>query len=669
MKLSVKIGIGFGLVLLISAVVGLAGWRGLSNVMEIVAIDDLGQKCTVALNGCATARRDFARYGFAETGRDRKTAPERWQTSYEQLRAHLTSLGAQVGLTAEYRQMIAGALTASDAYKQAFAEQLAGRRNKDAAFGAWRELGFKITGEIDAANSIMLPLRDAAEARRDLASYSRWNRMSEQLSLAVVEPFLLLRISAIYLVVTNADAEWNNYQTQLKKARDGVASWQALVRGDARLEAAGQRTAAQLAAYEAAGEQYHQGILAERKAEDDMAESANNIVALIEQLAHALREDMRAMAAQANLLMLLVTLIAIAIGITLAVVLTRGIVRPINRVIENLGAGADQTASAATQVSSASQSLAQAASEQAASVEESSSSMEEIASMTRQNGGNAQHASALMNETAGRVEKGQESMGKLTSAIEAIKKSSNETAKIVKTIDEIAFQTNLLALNAAVEAARAGEAGRGFSVVAEEVRNLAQRSAEAARNTAELIDSSVRDAENGVAVTRESVEALGAITQAAEKVKHLVNEIAAASQEQTQGLDQVNQAIGQMDTITQQNAAYAEESASAAEELNAQTEQLRSMVADLHLLVGGSLEHRAPAVEHLTAVSHKALGAAAAGPYRKREGRPQLTTPVSARRHRGDAPKPATDVHHNGAGGGDSFPLDAAEDQEVLAKF
>ena len=281
-----------------------------------------------------------------------------------------------------------------------------------------------------------------------------------------------------------------------------------------------------------------------------------------------------------------------AIGVT-AIVLTallvaNSIAKPIGRIIEGLTQGAEQTSSASGQVSSASQSLAQGTSEQAATVEEVTSSIEEMSSMTKQNATNADEAKSLAaNATAG-TERGTEAMGRMSTAIEDIKKSSDETAKIIKTIDEIAFQTNLLALNAAVEAARAGEAGKGFAVVAEEVRNLAQRSAQAARDTADMIEGSVKNADNGVAISGEVATLLDEIAGNNSKVNDLVGEIAAASNEQAQGIEQINTAVGQMDQVTQSNAANAEESASASEELSAQAEQLSQMVEDLQGVVGGS---------------------------------------------------------------------------------
>jgi methyl-accepting chemotaxis protein len=285
-------------------------------------------------------------------------------------------------------------------------------------------------------------------------------------------------------------------------------------------------------------------------------------------------------------------LIATVIGVTLAVFLgiliSRGINKALKLIIASLSSGAEQVASASAQVASVSQDLAQGTSEQASSLEETSASLEEISSMTKQNVDNANSANNMSGEANRIADQGVEAMKRMSEAIDKIKHSSDDTAKIIKTIDEIAFQTNLLALNAAVEAARAGEAGKGFAVVAEEVRNLAQRSAEAAKSTSALIEEARVNADEGVNVSQEVGENLGSIRDTAAQVASLISQIAAACNEQNQGIGQISKAVSEMDKVTQQNAASSEEAASAAEEVSAQTEEVNEIVRRLSSMVGGA---------------------------------------------------------------------------------
>jgi len=278
---------------------------------------------------------------------------------------------------------------------------------------------------------------------------------------------------------------------------------------------------------------------------------------------------------------------AVALGALLMYLVSRSITRPIQQVSAELDHCSSETISAAGQVSDASQSLAQGSTEQAASLEETSASLEEMSSMTKRNAESATRANDLARAARASADTGSNEMQAMSLAMTEIKASSDDIAKIIKTIDEIAFQTNILALNAAVEAARAGEAGAGFAVVAEEVRALAQRSAVAAKETADKIEGAITKTAQGVEISGQVTKRLAEIMEKVRQVDALIGEVATASREQNQGVGQINHAIGQMDQVVQTNAACAEESAAAAEELSAQALSLNAIIATLHQLVDG----------------------------------------------------------------------------------
>lgn len=278
----------------------------------------------------------------------------------------------------------------------------------------------------------------------------------------------------------------------------------------------------------------------------------------------------------------------LVVTVTVSVWISESTGRSLRAVIADLGAGSRQITSAAEHVSAASQTLAEGSGIQAASLEETSASLEEMSSMTRRNADSATQANTLARAARESADAGAADMQAMGLAMGEIKRSSDDIAKIIKTIDEIAFQTNILALNAAVEAARAGEAGAGFAVVAEEVRALAQRSAVAAKETASKIEAAIGKTAQGVVISNQVNARLAEIVGKVREVDVLIKEVATASREQNQGVGQINGAVSQMDRVVQSNAAAAEEGAAAAEELNAQAHTFNEIIDQLQQLVAGS---------------------------------------------------------------------------------
>ena len=311
---------------------------------------------------------------------------------------------------------------------------------------------------------------------------------------------------------------------------------------------------------------------------NEMAAAINEHIMTDQQMLAAARNTRTAVIA--------ISIIGMLIGLILALIITRSIVLSLTGVIREMVSGAMQVASAADQLAGNSSQIAEGASEQAAGLEETSASLEEMDSMTKQNSENTDQADAMMIDTKQSVDKGMVAVSRMAEAMNEIQEASQETSKIIKTIEEIAFQTNLLALNAAVEAARAGEAGKGFAVVAEEVRNLAQRSADASRNTANLIQDTVIKVEAGADIVAQLGTSFQEIKEGAKKVAILISEVNSTTKEHSQGISQINSSIAQMDSVIQANAANAEQSASTSQELSAQANMMMGTSKALEKIIG-----------------------------------------------------------------------------------
>ena len=620
--LGTKIGMGFAVLIILVAVLGTFNWRGSARVTAMVSLFDTGNTCLSDVSKCGALRRDFQIKGFVKAEGEDLNAAEKWQAAYAELVGHLEGLKTAGNMTGAQREIVNSAISQTAPYKATFETMANARQMKDDAFAAWTKIGGAVTEDLGKIRqSTITPSMNAAKQANNATELEKWVTFEQGLDQGIAQNFLLLRVYALFLTRTSADEQWTKLQEQMAKCRAGLDAWKESVKGNTELEGVSAKLADYFNDYDAGAKKYYEGIVKDRKATIEITAQGSVLSETITKLQGLLKTDMESTMASTNRLSIIISLAAIILGIVLAIVISRSITGPINKVIAGLTGGSDQVTQASNQVSSASQSLAQGASEQASSLEETSSALEQMASMTRQNADNANQANAMAKDANSTALEGVDSMKRMSEAIERIKNSSSETAKIIKTIDEIAFQTNLLALNAAVEAARAGEAGKGFAVVAEEVRNLARRSAEAAKNTAALIEGATKNAEAGVAVTGEVAKNLQKIQEVAAKVATLIAEITAASKEQSQGIDQVNTAVSEMDKVVQQNAASAEESASAAEELSSQAQELNSMVVQLASIVGGSSNNSL----HLEASS-----TAAASP--KALHRPAATHPLPAHR-------------------------------------
>ncbi|MDR2734253.1 MAG: methyl-accepting chemotaxis protein [Spirochaetota bacterium] len=289
-----------------------------------------------------------------------------------------------------------------------------------------------------------------------------------------------------------------------------------------------------------------------------------------------------------------VIIVSLATGLAIGLILARSITGMAGTISQALMNNSGNITASSKELASGSQALASGASEQAASVEEISASLEEISSMVKQNADNAQQAGKLVTQSGVAMDATQKAMKRSLAANDEISRASSETSKIIKTIDEIAFQTNLLSLNAAVEAARAGEAGAGFAVVAAEVRGLSMRSAEASKRTAELIEQTIEKVREGTVIFAETEKNFEVVVEQSHKVQQLVNEVAAASEEQTKGIEQINRGVSEMEKVIQQNAANSEESAASTQELAAQSDEMVASVHSFEEFIFGSNNARKP---------------------------------------------------------------------------
>ncbi len=632
MKLGTKIGAGFAALIVVAlalgglAVVSMKGVETKSNVLSQEYMPEV-EYCTEVERASLLTMYAMRGYGLSEeqryydAGMEQLTALDKWLAECARLAdeaEHLVKLGPAVVKTQE------GVARYKDLVQQTVALNGKLADNRAGLDEAAAQYIDNASNFLDSQNESMeADIAAGATAEKLRERVRKINLVNDVIDLGNETRVACFKSQALRdpALIEQADGNFEQIEQKLADLRQ-ITYLDKDLRDIAAVEKAGDAYRQEMNALLANWRQLQDVSRRRGAAGDQVLVVAQETAAAGIEGAQTIADDTSSTLSAASLTMLIGLAIGVLVGVVLAIVITRSITGPLNRIIASLNSGSDQTASAAGQVSSASQSLAEGASKQAAAIEETASSVEEMTAMTKRNAKSAGEARDLAGSTNSSAAKGVEAMTRMSKAIDDIKQSSDSTAKIITTIDEIAFQTNLLALNAAVEAARAGEAGKGFAVVAEEVRNLAQRSAEAAKNTAEMIEDAVRNADSGVSIGKEVGEVLGEIGDQASRVNVLIDQIASASQEQAEGLEQVNLAVGQMDQITQANAANAEESASASEELSGQAEELSRMVIELMSMVGGSASTGgrtapAPAPHHVARAATPSASHAPSRPSRK----------------------------------------------------
>jgi len=564
MKLSLgkKISLGFALSLFFTLIVGLAGYYALGTATRGAAFYQSVNDSQVAFS---MAKEEMAKYMMHRSPEERQAQQQAFQNAMSLLIKTQKLISAQQSSVSD--SVHNENLSANSENIKQYIED----------FGLLNTSETVLMGVEQEMNDVMQKMND--KLAKDLWMTEEITTDSKRLFADSVR-YLLQKQESIYLTI----------QELSQKQQKAVNKWMELVENSESLSPIAKELSKFSISFSELIIQYHDG-----NAECDVILSRMNqrqkdLQSLFSDLGQLTVTRMQTVEKRAKTIILAGVVVAFLVGILVAFILIKGITGAIHRITLGMNEGSTQVAVASSQVSSSSQAMAEGASRQAAAIEETSSSMEEMASMTRKNAENATHADTLMKDANQVVKIANGSMEQLIRSMADISTASEETSKIIKTIDEIAFQTNLLALNAAVEAARAGEAGAGFAVVADEVRNLAMRAADAAKNTEKLIAETLIKVKEGASLVNDTNNAFKEVSQSTEKVGDLIFEISEASKEQSSGIDQVNTAIADVDKVIQHTVVNADSSAAAAEEMRSQAELLRGYVKQLMKLATGTAQ-------------------------------------------------------------------------------
>ncbi|MCE5264833.1 MAG: methyl-accepting chemotaxis protein [Deltaproteobacteria bacterium] len=567
MTLGKRIGSGIVLMLFLMLAVGFGGWFGLTRVLGVVKLYKAINTVQLIVSNAKEKTSEFLIANLVGDKTLGDAAFSETQVRIKEALAQINAVKSDSATSARDREKVALVEKAINGY----GELLEKYRNSETVKA---ESGAKI-GELIGK------LQAAAPA--DLF----------QAEVLLSNMKIMLGSLTAYTDKTSS-ANWDRLQKNIPNFEKSLNEWCTKVESSDELRGTGNKIKEIYKDIPPAVNSLHEQVSIQDGFKKNMDTHTANLNKISGEVA-AMSIDNLEQQAEISLWIIFGFIIAsLLIGPSFAFVSTRKLIKGLNKVIEGVSGGADQVSEATQQVSAASQTLAHGASSQASSVEETASSLEEMSAMTKQNAANANQAKAMMADAQKIVEKVNQHMGDMGKAIDEITRSSEQTGKIVKTIDEIAFQTNLLALNAAVEAARAGEAGAGFAVVADEVRNLALRASDAAKSTTLLIEQTVKAVKNGNQLTASTQSAFAENRDVTLKVSGIVDEIAAASSEQAQGIDQINKAVSEIEKIVQQNASSAEECASASEEMTSQAGLMKGFVRELVVIVEGQERQDSP---------------------------------------------------------------------------